>query len=405
MPNLASCSEVDAPNAQDPPVVEATWPTFSGNPDESVADLIQSIYRHAFEQDRSTDDRWIGTYVGTCLSGDAMLWYCNLDDKTRHNWNKLRKALVTRFGPKPPMPVYPPLSGLVQQPGPVADILQAERMRALQLAQQAAGTAQARERLPNELRGRVEVFVPEQNLLLGFLAHSFQSTGTTISIAGNKLSSVLVSFVPDQDGNPVQLRVEGANPDVFYPYIGLALNDSLLPAQGQPLSVPMAMNPGGYPNPLYYSGQQISSLLQFGQSPVTIAQNAMQQQLTPQQPFARPQNAAHSWTMKPCTEINLDSVYQDERYRRAAKTTNLWEKASAAVWQYDTGTRELGVAWMNDDGTEDQLAIYVQGPVSNAGNIRMILYRTQDNAGETPNLGQGPAFQNIPVKLFFAPED
>ncbi|KAG8907529.1 hypothetical protein FRC00_011754 [Tulasnella sp. 408] len=197
--------EVEAPTSQDPPVVEATWPTFSGNPNESVAELIQSIYRHAFEQDRSTDDRWIGTYVGTCLSGEAMLWYCNLDDKTRHNWNKLRKALVTRFGPKPPMPVYSPLSGPVQQASPVVDILQAERMRAL--AQQAAGTAQARERLPNELRGRVEVFVPEQHLLLGFLAHSFQSTGTTISIAGNKISSALVSFVPDQDGKPVQLRV------------------------------------------------------------------------------------------------------------------------------------------------------------------------------------------------------
>ncbi|KAG8907528.1 hypothetical protein FRC00_011753, partial [Tulasnella sp. 408] len=74
-------------------------------------------------------------------------------------------------------------------------------------------------------------------------------------------------------------------------------------------------------------------------------QSVLQQHLPPQQPFAQPQNVTPSWTMKPCTESS-----QDERYRRAAKTTNLWEKASAAVWRYDTGTRELGVTWMNDDG-------------------------------------------------------
>lgn len=100
--------------------------------------------------------------------------------------------------------------------------------------------------------------------------------------------------------------------------------------------LPNSIIPGGYSNPLYNSGQQISTSLQLGQSPTIIAQSLMlqqaaqqaaqqhqmqrqqqlaqqqrfqsilQQQLMPQQPFAQPQNVTPSWTMKPCTESGLD---------------------------------------------------------------------------------------------------
>ncbi|KAG8916108.1 hypothetical protein FRC01_003372 [Tulasnella sp. 417] len=395
--------EVDAQGSQDAPVAEPAWPNFSGYPEESVADLIQSVQRHAFEQDRSTDDRWISVYLGTCLSGEAMIWFSGLDEKTRNNWTKLRKALVNRFGSKPQTLATSTLAVPTAQQAHALK-LQTERMRAIQLAYVAASTAQTREREPNELRGHVEVFVPEQNLLLGFLAHSFPLAGTTISIAGNKISSALVSFVPDQDGKPVQLRAGGGNPDVFHPYIGLALDQSLLQSQGQSsyqqpqcLFNPMAM--GSQASTMYNPAQQVSTLLQMGNQ-ISQAQYPQLQRMMQLQQLAQTQSMTPTWTMKPCTESS-----QNERYRLAAKTTNLWEKASAAVWKYDTNTKELGLTWMNDDGTQEQLAVFVQRQALNYENFRIVMHRTQDNPVEAPNLGQGQAFQNIPVKLFFAPED
>lgn len=43
---------------------------------------------------------------------------------------------------------------------------------------------------------------------------------------------------------------------------------------------------------------------------------------------------------------------KEERYRRAAKTTNLWERASSAVWKYDADTKELAISWLGDDGSK-----------------------------------------------------
>lgn len=81
-------------------------PTFSGNPSEDVTIFIQSVQMVAFEQGRQRDDDWRTDYLTTCLSGDALLFYSELDDEDQYSWRRLRAALLQRFArslaPEPP---------------------------------------------------------------------------------------------------------------------------------------------------------------------------------------------------------------------------------------------------------------------------------------------------------------
>lgn len=83
-------------------------------------------------------------------------------------------------------------------------------------------------------------------------------------------------------------------------------------------------------------------------------------------------SAPSTWSLKPCTEskfalallerrissrsscspFNDLAGRKEDRYRRAAKTTNLWERASAAVWKYDADSKELAITWLGDDGSK-----------------------------------------------------
>ncbi|KAG8916109.1 hypothetical protein FRC01_003373 [Tulasnella sp. 417] len=100
---------------------------------------------------------------------------------------------------------------------------------------------------------------------------------------------------------------------------------------------------------------------------------------------------------------------KEERYHRAAKTAHLWDKASAAIWKYDADTKELGITWMNDDGSEEELGVSVPKMPSTypAGTaLRPQFRRVKDNTAEALNPGHYPsAWQNVVVKLFFALEE
>ncbi|KAG8970185.1 hypothetical protein FRC05_000706 [Tulasnella sp. 425] len=185
--------------------------------------------------------------------------------------------------------------------------------------------ATLRETAPNEVRGHVEVFVPETNLWLGFLGYSFGATGADLSISGNKLGAALVSFVPNPEGKPVQLRIENVPSDVYHPYLGLAMDEPLLKVQ-EHRPLPASRSPG---SPT--SGPSMPSIHAVADSAQKISM-----------PVPAPSESA--------------ARGKDDRYRRAAKTANLWEKASAAVWTYDVNNKELGALWMNGDGSEEQLA-------------------------------------------------
>ncbi|KAG9029569.1 hypothetical protein FRB95_005198 [Tulasnella sp. JGI-2019a] len=84
------------------PGESSTRPTFSGTADEDVAVFIHNIQRVAFGMGRQRDNDWQADYAATCLTGNAIRWYSELeDDNIRYNWTLLRRALSQQF----PLPV------------------------------------------------------------------------------------------------------------------------------------------------------------------------------------------------------------------------------------------------------------------------------------------------------------
>lgn len=394
--------DIDTLSIQEPSVVESKALSFSGNSSESVAEFVQAIQKYAFEHDRSSDNRWIAGYAGTCFSDGAALWYSNLNDGARNEWNKLRKALVARYGPAPqytgsPFVGQAPNMGPVYSPyiAPVGGVPRP-------VYPGAQPVYPAREKAPNELRGRIEVFVPERNLWLGFLAYAYDTygPGMGINIVGNKDSATLLSFIPDSDGKPVQLRIEDGAADVQHPFVGLATDEPLRP--GQPGIWPQPVGPyGTAPGTCHPSCTICPPFSPGAPTPYYRPYPPMVQGTCSQQP-AEGATAPPTWTLKPCTESN-----KEERYRRAAKTSNLWEKASAAIWKYNADTKELGITWMNDDGSEEELAASVpKMPTTTYGvSLRPQFRRVKDNTADALNPSHFTAWQNVPVKLIFTPEE
>ncbi|KIO32026.1 hypothetical protein M407DRAFT_19052 [Tulasnella calospora MUT 4182] len=376
--------DIDTFSIQELPVAESKPAlSFSGNYNESVAEFVQAIQKYAFEQDRSSDNRWIAGYAGTCFSDGAALWYSNLNDGARNDWDKLRKALVARYGLAPQY-TGSPVSEQAPNLGPVYSPYIAATAGFQHPIYTGAplGVNPTRETAPNELLGRIEVFVPERNLWLGFLTYAYDTHGPGMgfNIVGCEDSATVISFVPDPDGKPIQIRV--------HPFMGLAMDEPCPQLPGQPGIWPQAVVPPGTCQP------SCSICPPF----ITGAPTPF---YSPYPPMGQA-SAPPTWTLKPCTESN-----KEERYRRAAKTNNLWEKASAAIWKYNADTKELGVTWMNDDGSEEDLAVSVpkMPTTTREASLRPQFRRVKDSTGEALNPSHFSPWQNVPVKLLFTPEE
>lgn len=73
--------------------------TFSGSPSEDVTIFIQHVQKVAFARGRQRDDDWRTDYLTTCLSGDARVFYSQLEDEDQYSWRRLRSALLQKFAP------------------------------------------------------------------------------------------------------------------------------------------------------------------------------------------------------------------------------------------------------------------------------------------------------------------
>ncbi|KAG8879751.1 hypothetical protein FRB97_001447, partial [Tulasnella sp. 331] len=94
--------------------------TFQGKEMEDATQFLQNVKRVAFAQGRQRDQEWLVDYVETCLAGDALEWYTELDEETRFNFDHLRIAMIKRFRvttpaniqPAPPAAVPPHTGGV-----------------------------------------------------------------------------------------------------------------------------------------------------------------------------------------------------------------------------------------------------------------------------------------------------
>ncbi|KAG8986352.1 hypothetical protein FRB93_005348 [Tulasnella sp. JGI-2019a] len=71
---------------------------FRGGPDEDVSRFLGAIRRAALLQGKHSDEEWMRTYVESCLRGEAMEWFNEMDAGVdTMNWRTLSKAFLRRF--------------------------------------------------------------------------------------------------------------------------------------------------------------------------------------------------------------------------------------------------------------------------------------------------------------------
>lgn len=58
--------------------------------------FVRNVRRRALELGRN-DNAWIAHYAIACMDGAAIHWLETLEDSVHHNWQALRKALLSRW--------------------------------------------------------------------------------------------------------------------------------------------------------------------------------------------------------------------------------------------------------------------------------------------------------------------
>ncbi|KAG8985421.1 hypothetical protein FRB94_003778, partial [Tulasnella sp. JGI-2019a] len=95
---------------------------FHGGPNEDVTAFLGAVRRVAITHNRQSDNEWLVTYVESCLRGDAMRWFDQIEPSaTATDWRSLRRLFLSRFDTRdahaatPPAPVAAAASRLPEQ--------------------------------------------------------------------------------------------------------------------------------------------------------------------------------------------------------------------------------------------------------------------------------------------------
>ncbi|KIO24316.1 hypothetical protein M407DRAFT_102072 [Tulasnella calospora MUT 4182] len=75
----------------------ATNVTFSGTSPEECETFLATVHRDALANGKYLDEKWITFYAASLLRGDALVFYENLDAKTKASWAAIRTAFVNRY--------------------------------------------------------------------------------------------------------------------------------------------------------------------------------------------------------------------------------------------------------------------------------------------------------------------
>ncbi|KAG9042592.1 hypothetical protein FS837_010661 [Tulasnella sp. UAMH 9824] len=83
---------------------------FNGVDGAEAESFISSVQQVARTEGRSRDNEWIVDLVSTCVKGEALRWYVELDEDTQNDWKLLRKAILRQWPSRaePSAPFLPP---------------------------------------------------------------------------------------------------------------------------------------------------------------------------------------------------------------------------------------------------------------------------------------------------------
>ncbi|KIO32021.1 hypothetical protein M407DRAFT_19047 [Tulasnella calospora MUT 4182] len=287
------------------------WLTFSGSPHESVSTFIQSVQRVAVQLSYMYEDGWIAHYAAGCFSADSLLWYSDLDEETCNSWRKLRKALLQQYHHKDVKNQRFSTRSIARSldspgtPGPLA------AAPALQESPPSSTKSSS------ERRGRIEVFLYNYPVTVGFLAYDRESS--MFSIVQDTNQALVISFPKHTEETPFNIRMEGLPEDTRYPYLGLVVR---IAGAKIPVTAPPVL---------------LTSMNYLGCKSLPSSHNFYRHDMNEGQ-------------YKP----NVTWIFRSptSRYRRIARTVAQHERASSAVWQYHEKTNQLSMTWMMDDDAE-----------------------------------------------------
>ncbi|KAG8843021.1 hypothetical protein FRB96_004474, partial [Tulasnella sp. 330] len=86
-------------SASGPPTSRVERIRFNGTESEDVTEFVREVNCIAIDQGKRKDNEWIVEYAESCLGGNAIRWYSELEGDEIATWNGLRKGLLNRFGP------------------------------------------------------------------------------------------------------------------------------------------------------------------------------------------------------------------------------------------------------------------------------------------------------------------
>ncbi|KAG8852704.1 hypothetical protein FRB96_008560 [Tulasnella sp. 330] len=125
--------------------------SFCGDGGEDATLFLQRVNRIAFAEGKSRDNQWLTDYVAACLTGTALYWYAELDERVQTSWKDLRLAILKQFtirGDKPDPPAtttLPPMN----RGGPSSLLIDMEQARLPQQPLHSISPIKDRNHLPN----------------------------------------------------------------------------------------------------------------------------------------------------------------------------------------------------------------------------------------------------------------
>ncbi|KAG8924965.1 hypothetical protein FRC01_010851, partial [Tulasnella sp. 417] len=70
---------------------------FNGIDGVEAESFIVSVIRFARAEGKTRDNEWLVDLVSSCMRGEALRWYVELDEDTQNDWKLFRKEIFRRY--------------------------------------------------------------------------------------------------------------------------------------------------------------------------------------------------------------------------------------------------------------------------------------------------------------------